>query len=101
MKNFLWIVLIGALNLLAYWFVSGPWRPEHQFVALLVAAYFFGGGAGGLWMMYMAVRYESRHWHLVALACIPFTFLWYYVERLRTGRYNTRALGMDDRRVGG
>ncbi|SRR5713101_1746846 len=100
MKELLWIVVIAALNLLAYWLVIGPWCPVGQFGAFLVGAFFILSSLGGLWMMYVAVRYESKHWHFVGLAFIPFTFLWYYVERFRTGAYNNRALRMDDRGIG-
>lgn len=39
---------------------------------------------GAFWMMYMAARYERDSFSLILLAVfIPFTFLWYYFERVR------------------
>jgi hypothetical protein len=38
---------------------------------------------GAFWMMYMSVRYEKHPLRFVLLTFIPFTFLWYYFERVR------------------
>ncbi len=39
---------------------------------------------GAFWMMYMAARYERDPVSLILLAIfIPFTFVWYYFERVR------------------
>jgi len=38
-------------------------------------------------MMYMSIRYEKKPLPFVLLALlIPFTFLWYYFERVRPGK---------------
>ena len=41
---------------------------------------------GAFWMLYMAIRYEKSPFPMILLALIPFTFLWYYFERVRTGK---------------
>lgn len=38
---------------------------------------------GAFWMMYMSIRYEKNPFPMIALALIPFTFLWYYIEHVR------------------
>jgi len=38
-------------------------------------------------MAYICIRYEKNPLPLVVLAlCVPFTFLWYYFERVRPGK---------------
>jgi hypothetical protein len=48
--------------------------------------FFFGftmfGNVGSFWMMYQAVRYEKRVGKYVALAFIPFVFVWYSLVRV-------------------
>jgi len=91
MKEMVWVAIIVVLNLFAYWIVTGPWIPQNQFEAILVGAFFIGPSLGTFWMMFVAVRYESKPWHFIWLALIPFCFLWYYFERFRSGRYLTRG----------
>jgi len=38
---------------------------------------------GMVWMVYQAIRYEVRPFRYCAAALLPFTFVWYYVERYR------------------
>ena len=41
---------------------------------------------GAFWMMYMSIRYDKNPAPMILLAFIPFTFLWFYFERVRTGK---------------
>lgn len=42
---------------------------------------------GAFWMAYMAIRYEKNPFPMLLLAFfVPFTFLWYYFERVRPGK---------------
>jgi hypothetical protein len=41
---------------------------------------------GAFWMMYMAIRYEKKPFPMILLAFIPFTFVWFYFERVRRGK---------------
>ncbi len=41
---------------------------------------------GAFWMMYMAIRHERSPLPMIALAFIPFTFLWFYFERVRKNK---------------
>ena len=38
---------------------------------------------GSFWMLYMSIRHEKNPFPFVLLSLIPFTFLWYYFERVR------------------
>jgi hypothetical protein len=38
------------------------------------------------WMVYQAIRYERRPLPFVVIACFPFAFIWYYIERVRPRR---------------
>ena len=52
-----------------------------------VVALFVIPPLGAFWMIYMSIRYEKSPLPLVLLAFfIPFTFLWYYFERVRPGK---------------
>jgi hypothetical protein len=91
MKLAMWILLIGALGFLCGWIVIGPWFPHSQIEMVLVAILFTSPNIGALWMIFIAVRHESKPIPFVAIAVIPFSFLWYYAERYRTGRYLSRS----------
>jgi hypothetical protein len=38
---------------------------------------------GAFWMMYMAIRHDKNPFPMILLAFIPFTFVWFYLERVR------------------
>jgi hypothetical protein len=86
MRNALWILLLAGLGVFCGWVVIGPWVPRNQGVIFLLIALFAAPNFGAMWMMYTAIRNESRPLPFVALAFVPFSFLWYYAERYRTGR---------------
>jgi hypothetical protein len=41
---------------------------------------------GAFWMMYMSIRHEKSPLPMLLLAFIPFTFVWFYFERVRPGK---------------
>ena len=44
----------------------------------------------GLWMLYQAVRYEAKPLcYVLLVACVPFAYVWYYVERYRPRKLGT------------
>jgi hypothetical protein len=92
MTRILWVPLALVLASLALWIVVGPWFPKNSFVIFLVAAYFGASALGGFWMLYIAVRYEKRPLQFALLSVIPYTFLWYYFERVRPGKHKTRVM---------
>jgi hypothetical protein len=55
--------------------------------------YLLGGSAslvGMVWMVYQAIRYEVRPFRYCVAALLPFTFVWYYVERYRARQGSQR-----------
>jgi hypothetical protein len=92
MRNALWIILIAGLGVFCGWVVIGSWVPRNQGVIFFLVALFAAPSIGGMWMMYTAIRNESHPLPFVALAfCVPFSFLWYYAERYRSGKCFTRS----------
>jgi hypothetical protein len=83
MRNALWILVIAGLGVSCGWVVIGPWVPRNQGVIFLLIALFAAPNIGAIWMMYTAIRNEFRPLPFVALAYVPFSFLWYYAERYR------------------
>ena len=41
-------------------------------------------------MMYMAIRHEKRPLPIILLAFLPYTFLWYYFERVKPQKHLPR-----------
>ncbi len=72
-----------GLSALALWIVAGPWKPENPLVIALLMVYFGASSLGGFWMMYRAIRYERHPLARILLAFVPYSFLWYYFERVR------------------
>jgi hypothetical protein len=91
MRNAFWVLVVAALAGFCGWVVIGPWTPHDQGVVFLLIALFATPNIGAIWMMYTAVRNEAKPLPFVALAFIPFSFLWYYFERYRLGRHLTRS----------
>jgi len=46
---------------------------------------------GALWMTYQSVRYEREPLRLILLALIPYSFVWYYFERVKKGKQMRRV----------
>lgn len=93
LTSVLLLLLILALNILAGWIVVGPWFPANPLVIFLVVALFLTPSLGAFWLTYIAIRYEETPWRFVALALVPFGFLWYYSERYRRGTWRGLTLG--------
>lgn len=91
MKALPWVVLTIGLTSFALWIVAGPWAPKNSLATFSIAAFFGLSAVGGFWMLYMALRYEKHPLWFLLLALIPYTFLWYYFERVRPRRHLTRA----------
>jgi len=90
MKGILWGGLTIGLTGLAFWIILGPWFPDSTIAMGIVWAFFAAPSVGGLWMLYMAIRHEQRPWRIVLLAFFPYTFVWYYFDRVRQGKHITR-----------
>ena len=76
------VVLGAALLLIA----RGQAPSSNPAVLFAFVALFAVPPFGAFWMMYMAIRYEKNPFPMVLLAFIPFTFVWFYIERVRRGK---------------
>ena len=79
-----------SLSALALWIVAGPWKPGNPLVIALVMVFFGASSLGGIWMIYRAVRYERHPLAKILLAFVPYSFLWYYFERVRPRKHLKR-----------
>jgi hypothetical protein len=89
MKGFLWIVLAILVTALLAWVITLPGIPP-DYLAILFFALFSVGPLGAFWMLYMAIRYEKHPLPLILLAFLPYSFLWYYFERVRPRKQTSR-----------
>ena len=84
MKLVLYVVAGFAVMLLAVTLVALVHDPPTGLALFALWVLFAIPTFGAFWMMYMAVRYEREPVSLILLAIfIPFTFVWYYFERVR------------------
>jgi hypothetical protein len=91
MKLFLWI-LVGLVTIaIAAWIITANEGPQNPFLLALVVIVFCVPPIGGLWMMYVSIRYEKHPLRMILLAYfVPYAFLWYYFERVRPGKHVRR-----------
>lgn len=92
-SSFLWGLWFACATAFAVWEVVGPWRPHGALVAGLVLAFFMLHPPGAFWMVYRAIRYEQRPLPVVALACLPYSYVWYYFERVRDRQHQAATPG--------
>jgi hypothetical protein len=91
-KILLWVLIGVAVTGLAFWMVVSPWFPKDPGIEFLVLVFFSMPAMGAFWMLYVAIRNERHPLPIVLLAFLPYTFLWYYSERVRHGKHKTRVL---------
>jgi uncharacterized membrane protein (UPF0136 family) len=89
MKTIAW----GAFFVLAVGIVlsvrQGLWEPSTA--AGVALAIFFGvHPIGAAWMLYQVVRYERKPFPLILVVLVPYAFVWYYLERVKTGKQSLR-----------
>ncbi len=84
MKLLLWILLGFVVAGFAFWAMIAD-GPDNPFLISLVVVVFGVSPIGAFWMLYMAIRYEARPLPMMLLAFVPYSFLWYYFERVRPG----------------
>jgi hypothetical protein len=77
-------VVVGTAVLLL---TQGPAPESHPAILFGLIVLFGIPPFGAFWMMYMSIRHEKNPFPMLALALfVPFTFLWYYFERVRSGK---------------
>ena len=94
MKILLWILLGFAVTGIALYMLTSPWFPRNPFTEILTFVFFGAPSVGAFWMLYLAIRNERHPLPIILLAFLPYTFLWYYFERVRPGKHRTRAVTM-------
>jgi hypothetical protein len=75
------LMMIATASAILFFFVS--WVPSSTFGLIAVMIFFMGNPIGAYWMLYRAFRYERKPGAYIALALIPLSFIWYYLERVR------------------
>lgn len=89
LKLIAWVAFGFVVAGIAFWFVTSARGPANPFLIAFLAIVFVAAPCGTFWMLYMSIRYEKRPLPTMLLAFIPYTFLWYYFERVRSGRLTT------------
>ena len=82
-----WILAGMATAGLAFWMVVSPEFPgaaSIETVVFVCAA--LATSVGSFWMMYVAIRYETKPLSFVLVSFLPFSFVWYYFERVRPNK---------------
>lgn len=83
-SHLLWALFFVSCTGLALWVVAGPWTPQGRWDLFLVLAFFTVNPFGAFWLMYRCFRYEPRAWTYLPFAFVPYGFVWYYFNRVRT-----------------
>jgi hypothetical protein len=78
------------MALVALLITRGQAPASHPAILLAFIALFAVPPVGAFWMMYTSIRYEKSPLPMILLAFIPFSFLWYYFERIRPGSLQNR-----------
>jgi len=84
MKRIFWPALLVLTTAFGYWAIFTPWFHE-GIGAQLLLLYGAFHPIGAFWMIYMSLRFEKKPVPYVLLAFVPYSFLWYYFERVRPG----------------
>ena len=96
MKSLAWVVVAIVLDCVMAWIVFGPLFTKNPVALSMIVAIFLGANLGTIWMLYVSVRYEEHPLPFAMLAFVPYSFLWYYSHRVRSGRHLTkRAARLD------
>ncbi|MGE0407005.1 MAG: hypothetical protein AB7O65_11960 [Candidatus Korobacteraceae bacterium] len=84
MLKLLAYVVLGfvALAVAGLLITQGQAPASHPVMLFAFVALFGIPPVGALWMIYLAIRHEKNPFPMVLLALIPFSFLWYYFERV-------------------
>jgi len=76
-----YLIVLLAYNVAASGSVNSTDASTDVFSLYLLGG--FASTVGMVWMVYQAFRYEVRPFRYCVAALLPFTFVWYYVERYR------------------
>jgi hypothetical protein len=96
MNRILSIMSVAGCNFVAAGLVFGGRRPETDLTMLMASIFFMMGAVGAIWMLYTVIRWESQPLLYAILALVPYTFVWYYFERVSGSRLSARSTGTND-----
>lgn len=77
-----WFVPMCIYLLLLFGSIVRPRLIQNFRFGVFLFCFVLFGNLGSFWMMYQAVRYEKRVAKYVALAFVPFMFVWYSLVRV-------------------
>ena len=95
MKMLLWILLGLLVAGSAFLILILQGVPRNPLLTFLIVVIFVVSPVGSFWMLYMSIRHEKHPLPIVLLAFIPYSFLWYYFERVRPGNLLRENPGTD------
>ena len=88
-KNVLWVLLFTATVGIAPLAYQEYWRPTPPLI-IGFAIFYAVHPIGAAWMIYQSIRYESRPLPIILFCLVPYSFVWYYFERVRSGKQSLR-----------
>jgi hypothetical protein len=77
-----WFVPMAVFVILFFAVWAQPALFSNNYVAAILIPLILAHNLGAFWMLYQAVRYEKRVLKYVAMAFIPFMFIWYALVRV-------------------
>jgi hypothetical protein len=89
-----------VMGLAALLIAQGQAPASHPLILFAFVALFAIPPLGAFWMMYVSIRHEKSPLPMVLLAFVPFTFVWYYFERVRAGKLRRNRNSAEGREVG-
>lgn len=89
MRKFLWVLFFTLTVGLAASVAQGYWQLSPTLVIGLGTFYAIHP-IGAVWMIYQCLRYEKSPLPLLLLCLIPYSFVWYYFERVRARKQSLR-----------
>ena len=92
MKTALWALIPVVGTGLALYIVLSSWYPSNSVETFIAVCFFAAPGIGGLWMAYHVVRHSKHIFPLIFIAMLPYTFIWYYFERIRPAHIHKGAV---------
>lgn len=84
-KFLLWVLLSFVVGGVSFWAIVTERLPNPLLVFVVVVVFALPP-LGSFWTLYTAIRYEKEPLPMVLAAMVPYSFLWYYFERVRPGK---------------
>lgn len=82
------LVFVGcSVIAVAAWAIMTAGVPPSSLFWPLTFLVFVVPPVGTFWMLYVSIRHETHPLPMALLSFVPYAFLWYYFERVRTGKY--------------